>query len=72
MKKNKIIFLGLVLFIYFWIAFSATAASYDLYVDKSYDGEEEGTPEKPFKTIGKALENASENEKIYINIFYLT
>ena len=48
----------------------ASAASYDLYVDGSYGGDEEGTSEKPFTTIKKALEKAEKNSsgerKIYI------
>jgi len=39
----------------------ARAASYNIYVDKSYDGDEEGTSDKPYKTLKKAVEKAESN-----------
>ena len=43
------------------------AESYDIYVDKDCQSTQDGSEEKPFCTISKALENASSSKnKIYI------
>jgi parallel beta-helix repeat protein len=72
MKKRSNKFIFLVFLLAFSGFFSLNpgkifAASYDIYVDKSYDGEEEGNSEKPYKTIEKAIsESASRGKKIYV------
>lgn len=54
--------------IFFFLAKSqALAASYNIYVDKGYDGEEDGSSEKPYTTIEKAIsESGSKGKKIYV------
>lgn len=46
------------------------AESYNFYVDKSYDGEEDGSSEKPFTKISEAIEKAGDqgkdSRKIYV------
>ncbi len=64
----KLIFCAI---LFFTPPFFVQGDSYDFYVDKNYDGEErDGSDKKPFKTIEKALEKASENKrdarKIYV------
>jgi parallel beta-helix repeat protein len=64
---KKILFAG---FITFLIVFSfsfSKAASYDIYVDKSYDEDDsDGSSGKPFKTISKAVKEAGSNDRIYV------
>jgi hypothetical protein len=66
--KIKLSLIGLFIAIFF--IFSANISlgvSYDIYVDKNYDGDEEGTPDKPYKKIETALKEAgSKGKKIYI------
>ena len=66
MKNKLAVFLGIITFFTFFQYKLAMAESYDLYVDKSYSGDEEGTSEKPFKKISDALEKAANGDKIFI------
>jgi len=61
----KIIFLIIVIFFLIsGFGFSAKAGSYDIYVDKSYDGDDsDGSSEKPYKKIEDAIK---EGNNIYI------
>lgn len=38
-------------------------ASFDVYVDRDYEGEEEGTKERPYRTLAQALAAALENDE---------
>ena len=44
----------------------AKAASYDYYVDKSYDGSQDGSKEKPFTNISDAINADDSDAKIFI------
>lgn len=66
MKKKLAVFLGILTFITLFQYKFAIAESYDIYVDKSYSGDEEGTSEKPYKKISDALEKADNGDKIFI------
>lgn len=58
--------MALVFFFVFSVHIS-WSANYDMYVDSSYDGDEEGTSDKPYKKIETALKEAgSKGKKIYI------
>jgi len=64
-KKSFILLFVAIFFIFF--AQISLGASYDIYVDKSYDEDDaDGSAEKPYKTLEKALENADSGDKIYI------
>jgi parallel beta-helix repeat protein len=64
-RKISILIIALIFFLAFSAHFS-WGASYDLYVDKNYSGDEEGTSEKPYKKISDALKKADDGDKIYI------
>ena len=66
MKKRFAVLLGIITFFTLFQYKLAMAESYDLYVDKSYSGSEEGTSDKPFKKIADALDKADKGDKIYI------
>lgn len=56
-------------FTVFFIFFShdSLGASYDLYVDKNYEEDDaDGSADKPYETLEKALENADAGDKIYL------
>lgn len=66
-EKNRGSFLLIgVLLMFFLLGSSVSAESYDIYVEADYDGSEEGSEKKPFKTIAKAIEQAEEGDKIYL------
>ncbi|MCA9364345.1 MAG: right-handed parallel beta-helix repeat-containing protein [Candidatus Moranbacteria bacterium] len=44
----------------------ASASSYDYYVSKNGDDDDEGSKDKPFKTIDEAVNNAKKGDKIFI------
>jgi len=53
--------------VFFSFPFFVRAESYDIYVDKNYDGDEEGSSDKPFSSIDEALEKVSSlGKKIYV------
>ncbi len=45
----------------------ALAKSYDIYVDVDASGSEDGSEDNPYKTISKAIEEASDEDEIYID-----
>ncbi|EKE18925.1 MAG: hypothetical protein ACD_9C00198G0001, partial [uncultured bacterium] len=70
---RKISFKILVFPIFVLIAafpFFANAENYNFYVDKNYAGQEDGSVEKPFTSVKKAIERAAQERnglrKIYI------
>jgi parallel beta-helix repeat protein len=67
LKHNVIVKLLLITSVIFVCNPKVSAGSYDIYVDHDYDGDEEGTSDKPFNTIQEALDEAdSMGKKIYI------
>ncbi len=42
------------------------AATNEIYVKADYSGYSDGTADKPYKTIGEALNNAEDGDKIYV------
>ncbi len=67
-RKNKESFLLMGILSMVFLGFSSVSAeSYDVYVDVDYDkSEEDGSDDKPYKTIVKAIEQAEEGDEIYI------
>ena len=65
-EKIKIIAFSSAVFLAASMPQAILAESYDLYVDKSYDGEEDGSSEKPFTKISEAIEKGGKGSKIYI------
>ena len=66
MKNKLAVLLGLIILCVLFQYEFAIAESYDLYVDKNYSGDEEGTSAKPYKKIADALDKADKGDKIYI------
>jgi len=71
MGKTPNIFTGIFISTAFlWAGFVlpqfAQAESYDLYVDKSFDGEGNGSKDKPFKKIEDAVSKMKSGDKIFI------
>lgn len=68
MKRNLIVFcLTLIASVLLFNSKTVLAEDYDLYVDQDYDGgDAEGTSEKPYTSISKALEKSKDGDKVYI------
>jgi hypothetical protein len=62
-KKGKVIFLAILLVGIFCFFDFARAGSCDIYVDGNYDDEEDGSSEKPYQTLEKALDESGSNGK---------
>ncbi len=67
-RTQLLLVIALVNIFFYFHAFPAIAENYDIYVDKNYSGsEEEGSEDKPFKTIKKAVDKAGDSKsKIYV------
>ena len=55
-----------VVFLCLFFSHPVIANAGTIYVDKSYYGEEDGTSEKPYKTIADALDHAASGDNIHI------
>lgn len=59
-KTKKTLILGACLIV-FAVPLFSRAETYNFYVDKNYDGEEDGSKSKPFNTLEEAVEEAASN-----------
>ncbi len=64
--RQKSLVLGVTLSVLIVAPFVAFGGGHTLYVDKSHTGSENGSKDRPYNTIGEALEHAKEGDKVIV------